>query len=142
MNACCPRYVCVPTHGYAGLGHRITNILQGLILSDGLHLPYALTSLEHGGVHGPYQGADELFAQVDSPGGVVLCPAYYESNNPQYGDAQGLNSTGLPSPPWHVHRLELIPGPSVDGLPSSARWALPRVGRGRGSIRISLFSSI
>lgn len=73
----CPRFVCVNTHIDGGLGHRVTNLLQGALLSLALGIPLAAPRLEVGigARHGDYPGADDLFRPDESSSGSAMrCP--------------------------------------------------------------------
>lgn len=69
----CPRFVCVNAHVDGGLGHRMTNLLQGALLSVALGVPLAAPRLEVGvgARHGEYPGADDLFRPVNY---AIRCP--------------------------------------------------------------------
>lgn len=80
----CPKAVCVPIDRQAGLGHRLTNVLMGYILSLTLDIPLAGPRLEHhGNHHGDYPGADALFRLEEE---LVQCPV---KGNEYENDALG-----------------------------------------------------
>ena len=71
LDAACPRYVCVPTARLGGLGHRLSNMMQSLLVALDLGLPTLQPDLEmEGRLHGAYAGANDLF-QVAAP---FTCP--------------------------------------------------------------------
>lgn len=71
-SAVCPRYVCVPTHPGGGLGHRLCNVAQSLLVSAEYGIPTLAPSLDRDGPkHGGYPGAEDVF-RVD--GAPFKCP--------------------------------------------------------------------
>ena len=93
----CPRAVCVHPHPGAGLGHRLTNILQGALLADALGVLHAASTLEYAatpGFHGSYPGANDLFrmpevAVADGNGSLAAlrCPLSATDLPPGWGSA-------------------------------------------------------
>lgn len=58
----CKKAVCVKTHPNGGIGHRLTNMLQGKMMSLALKLPLGTPNLEIGQSHGEkYAGLNDLF---------------------------------------------------------------------------------
>ena len=58
----CKKAVCVKTHPFVGIGHRITNMLQGKLMSLALKLPLGTPNLEIGNRKGEkYAGLNDLF---------------------------------------------------------------------------------
>ena len=97
-SSSCPKAVCVQPTLAGGLGHRLTNVLQGHLLSLAVDVPLATPGLEHAGDHGGYKDANVLFRSEPN---VVACP-------PQYGSApvdlkgwtlQKLDGNGSPPLP-------------------------------------------
>ena len=82
-EADCPRAVCVHPNPETGLGHRLTNILQGALLAKSLGVLHATSVLEYAstpGFHGSYPGVNDLFRmpQVGAAGNgssiLLRCP--------------------------------------------------------------------
>ena len=81
-EADCPRAVCVHPNPGAGLGHRLTNILQGALLAKYLGILHATSVLEYAstpGFHGSYPGVNDLFRMPQVSAGndssiLLRCP--------------------------------------------------------------------
>lgn len=81
--------MCPPHLRDTGLGHRICNILQGMLLSVHSGIPLAFPQLEHSGNHGGYPGADDLFK---------LDPALFPTSTkecPRPSKGKGKDSPGV-----------------------------------------------
>ena len=82
-SAACPRLICVNTHVDGGLGHRVVNLLQGILLSLALDVPLAVPRLEVGvgAFHGEYAGADDIFRPINGDN-FLRCPRNFSELPP------------------------------------------------------------
>jgi len=70
----CPKTICVAsTSPGAGLGHRLTEYLLGIILSQTFGVDIAIPSFDHPGQHGGYPGANQLFYPRNPGWNVPRC---------------------------------------------------------------------
>lgn len=123
LNRDCPRYVCVPASRLGGLGHRLSNLMQTFLLAQDLGVPFLAPDLDiEGGLHGAYEGANDLFG---APASLPLCP--HNASVKPLGDWR-VQSIGLASnlntDTWRAHpepgfAAELLPQMSECGATSS-----------------------
>lgn len=71
----CSKSVCVQTNPGGGIGHRLYNLLQGVMVSQALNISKARQNLEISNpvkTRGHYEGANHLFTQLNQD--VIECP--------------------------------------------------------------------
>lgn len=112
-SAVCPRFICVPTHPTGGLGHRLCNVAQSLLISAEYGIPTLAPSLNREGPkHGGYPGAEDIF-RID--GAPFKCP-----DSPDNGKVDIVAPAG-----WTMQTLKLKNDAVVDPSPG---WLRPQLG--------------
>ncbi len=85
-------FICVKINSEGGLGHRLVNVGTSIRLAIGSGYPAAAFSVEGGGVHGNYLGADRLiFDDAAELRGIRCCESCNQSIPVQHLDYPPLN---------------------------------------------------